>query len=212
MCGLRTVGRRSGKERVAILGYFEDGPNLVTLAMNGWGEGEPAWWLNLQARPDATVDLPGGQRAVRAREAVGPERERLWARWREFGDDDIDAYATLRSTEAAVVVLEPLPVVQPDEDAVTRMRGGSDSCGHGLRCLGDGEPVVSRARPGRQTGSCFIHRSLRAAASRLARTGRATRRGGVTARTVRGPNAKMRMPRSRARVTTVMASGPSAAR
>ena len=31
----------SGKERNVILGYYEDGPNLVTLAMNGWGEGEP---------------------------------------------------------------------------------------------------------------------------------------------------------------------------
>jgi hypothetical protein len=40
-----------------ILGYFEDGPNLVTLAMNGWADGEPVWWLNLQAHPAARVDL-----------------------------------------------------------------------------------------------------------------------------------------------------------
>ena len=33
---LTTVGRRTGKERIAILGYFEEGPNLVTMAMNGW--------------------------------------------------------------------------------------------------------------------------------------------------------------------------------
>jgi deazaflavin-dependent oxidoreductase (nitroreductase family) len=111
MFRLRTVGRRSGKERVAILGYLEDGPDLVTLAMNGWGEGEPAWWLNLQAHPDAMVDLAGGQRAVRARAATGAERDRLWARWREMGDADIDAYATRRSMETAVVVLEPLPAV-----------------------------------------------------------------------------------------------------
>ena len=94
-------------ERVAILGYFEDGDDLVTLAMNGWGEGEPAWWLNLQAQPDTTVELKGGVREVRGRAAEGEERERLWARWREYGDDDIDAYATRRSTETAVVVLEP---------------------------------------------------------------------------------------------------------
>ena len=56
---LFTVGRRSGRERVAILGYFEDGPNLVTLAMNGWTEGEPAWWLNMQAQPDVTIELTG---------------------------------------------------------------------------------------------------------------------------------------------------------
>ena len=89
-----------------ILGYYEDGANLITLAMNGWANGEPSWWLNLQAHPDTTVDLVDGSRAVRGRAATGDERTRLWSRWREMGDD-VDAYATLRSTETAVVVLEP---------------------------------------------------------------------------------------------------------
>ena len=60
MMRLRTVGRRTGEERKAILGYFEDGPDLVTMAMNGWADPEPAWWLNLQAQPDVTVDLVDG--------------------------------------------------------------------------------------------------------------------------------------------------------
>jgi len=102
---LTTVGRRSGKERKVILGYYEDGANLVTLAMNGWAAPEPAWWLNLQARPEATVVLADGKREVRARAATGPERDRLWERWSEFGDD-YEAYAALRPTETAVVVLE----------------------------------------------------------------------------------------------------------
>ena len=107
---LTTIGRRSGEERVAIVGYFEDGPNLVTLAMNGWAEGEPAWWLNLQARPEARVDLKDGPRTVRARAAEGEERARMWARMRDFaGGEDLDAYAALRSSETAVVVLEPAP-------------------------------------------------------------------------------------------------------
>jgi F420H(2)-dependent quinone reductase len=105
---LTTTGRRTGRTRSAILGYYEDGPNLVTMAMNGWADGEPAWWLNLQAHPDASVDFADGHRAVRGRAAVGDERSRLWAGWREMGDD-VDAYATLRSTETAVVVLEPRP-------------------------------------------------------------------------------------------------------
>jgi F420H(2)-dependent quinone reductase len=105
---LETVGRRSGKERIAILGYYEDGPNLVTMAMNGWADAEPAWWLNLQAHPDATVELKEGPRGVRGRAAQGDERARLWARWRDFGDD-VDGYATRRSSETAVVVLEPRP-------------------------------------------------------------------------------------------------------
>ena len=71
MLRLHTIGRRSGAERLAILGYIEDGPNLVTLAMNGWGDGEPAWWLNLQAQPDAVVELARRPQA-RARPALPP--------------------------------------------------------------------------------------------------------------------------------------------
>lgn len=108
---LTTIGRRTGTERNAILGYYADGPNLVTLAMNGWADGEPAWWLNLQAHPDASVDLADGLRAVRARAADGDERSRLWAKWRDVGTD-VDAYATRRSSITAVVILEPLPEAQ----------------------------------------------------------------------------------------------------
>jgi deazaflavin-dependent oxidoreductase (nitroreductase family) len=112
MMRLRSIGRRTGEERRAILGYYEDGPNLVTLAMNGWAEAEPAWWLNLREHPDATVDLVDGPRAVRARAAEGEERARLWAGWKDVGDD-VDAYATLRSSETAVVILEPRPERAP---------------------------------------------------------------------------------------------------
>jgi len=101
-----TLGRRSGRERSVILGYFEDGPNLVTLAMNGWGEAEPAWWLNLQAHPQARVRLANGTRDVTARSAIGTERERLWDRWRSL-DKNLDAYARRRPSPTAVVVLEP---------------------------------------------------------------------------------------------------------
>jgi len=107
---LKTIGRRSGTERIAILAYYEDGPNLVTLAMNGWADAEPAWWLNLQARPAATVELKDGTRAVRARVAEGQERERLWATVHEYaGYGDVDGFATRRSGQTAVVVLEPRP-------------------------------------------------------------------------------------------------------
>ena len=103
---LVTIGRRTGRARGVIVGYFEDGPNLVTMAMNGWGDSEPAWWLNLQAHPDASVELADGPRLVTARAARGEERTRLWAEWREI-DKNLDGYAARRSMETAVVVLEP---------------------------------------------------------------------------------------------------------
>ncbi len=103
---LTVTGRRSGRERPVILAYLQDGPNLSTLAMNGWGEGDPAWWLNLQANPDAHVVWPDGERDVRARAAEGAERERLWALWRDT-NKDLDAFASRRTTPTAVVILEP---------------------------------------------------------------------------------------------------------
>ena len=72
---LTTTGRRSGVPRSVILGYYEDGPNLVSMAMHGWGAAEPAWWLNLQAEPRSVVELAGGtRREVLGRQAVGGER------------------------------------------------------------------------------------------------------------------------------------------
>ncbi len=104
---LNTIGRRTGRARPVIVGYFEDGPNLVTMAMNGWGDAEPAWWLNLQAHPDVTVDMVDGSRQVTGRAARGDERDRLWAQWQQI-DKNLDAYAARRSMQTTVVVLEPL--------------------------------------------------------------------------------------------------------
>jgi len=106
---LSTIGRRSGQPRVAILGYYEDGPNLVTLAMNGWSDGEPAWWLNLQAQPDVMVDLKDGPRQVHAWAAEGEERDRLWAHLRDVSGygSDLDGFARRRPSGTAVVVFEP---------------------------------------------------------------------------------------------------------
>ena len=108
MLRLRTVGRQTGKARVAIVGYIEDGPNLVTPAMNGWAQPEPAWWLNLQANPEATVELLDGPRKVTARAAIGEERARLWKKFVDLNSSAFtDASAALRSVETAIVIFEP---------------------------------------------------------------------------------------------------------
>lgn len=106
---LTTVGRRTGRERQVIIGYIEDGPDLVALAMNGCGDADPGWWLNLQAHSDARADLAGGsRRRVTARAAQGAERERLWEVWRRI-DKGLDSCAARRAVETAVVILEPRP-------------------------------------------------------------------------------------------------------
>jgi deazaflavin-dependent oxidoreductase (nitroreductase family) len=111
MLVLRTLGRRSGKERQAILAYFEDGRDLVIVPMNGWAAPEPAWWLNLQAQPEATVDMPDGTRLVRARLADPEEHARLWATaaagpWGQ----DMDAYAVGRGRDTAIVMTPTSPL------------------------------------------------------------------------------------------------------
>ena len=103
---LKTTGRRSGEERRAILGYLQDGPRMVLVAMNGWADPEPAWWLNLQALPRARVDLVEGEVQVAARVANPEERARLWARL-NGPSRDLDRYARRRSRETAIVILEP---------------------------------------------------------------------------------------------------------
>ena len=103
---LTTTGRRTGRRRTVLVGYVADGDNLVTMAMNGWGAAEPSWWLNLQSHPDAIAQTRDGTRRVHARCAKGAERERLWSRWAEI-DKNLDAYASRRPEQTAVVVLEP---------------------------------------------------------------------------------------------------------
>lgn len=107
MMRLKTIGRKSGQERAAILGYYQDGRNLVTMAMNGWGKPEPAWWLNLQAQPDTTVELHDRTLAVHGRAATPEERPRLWELWRRYDGDELDSWAARRPRETAVVILEP---------------------------------------------------------------------------------------------------------
>ena len=144
---LTTTGRRSGEPRSVILGYYEDGPNLVSMAMNGWGAAEPAWWLNLQADPQAVVELAGGiRREVLGRPAVGGERERLWQRWREL-DKNLDSYAARRQRETAVVVLEPRA---PAERASGAPAFGSVRRAVGSAALG---PALSHRHQRRPTAS-----------------------------------------------------------
>lgn len=103
---ITTTGRRTGKPRTTVVAYFREGDATVTTAANLGNERDPAWALNLEANPRATVVIDGEARRVRARRARGAERERLWARWEQLQPPARDM-AAIAGREIPVFVLEP---------------------------------------------------------------------------------------------------------
>jgi deazaflavin-dependent oxidoreductase (nitroreductase family) len=75
---LTTTGRRSGRTWTVPLLYQPDGDRWVIIASNGGSPRHPAWWLNLRAQPQATIQVGRETHAVTATAATGAERERLW--------------------------------------------------------------------------------------------------------------------------------------
>jgi deazaflavin-dependent oxidoreductase (nitroreductase family) len=76
---LDTVGRKSGQRRTNALTWFSKGVDFVVIASFLGEPRDPAWWLNLRASPETTIQVGRERIAVRAREATGAEREQLWA-------------------------------------------------------------------------------------------------------------------------------------
>jgi len=107
---LLSTGRKSGTVRRNALFYLEDGPNLVVVASNAGADQDPSWWLNLQAWPEAEVELGVDRHWVRARAATVDEHDRLWPRL-VAANPGYDEYRRATSRPIAVVVLEPAAAV-----------------------------------------------------------------------------------------------------
>jgi deazaflavin-dependent oxidoreductase (nitroreductase family) len=75
---LTTIGRKSGEKRTAPVLYLEDDGRLSVIDTNAGNTRIPAWSLNLDANPEAEVQVRGKKIAVRARAAEGEERTELW--------------------------------------------------------------------------------------------------------------------------------------
>lgn len=103
---LRTTGRKSGQPRDAPLGYVRDGRSFVVVASNAAAEKLPAWWLNLQADPDAVVLLDGKEHPVHARRATDEEVTRVWPKLQAMYVG-FDHYKAIATRELPVVVLDP---------------------------------------------------------------------------------------------------------
>ena len=76
---LTTTGRKTGKPRTVPLCSLRDGDDVVVIASYGGLDQPPAWWLNLEANPQAEVQDGRARRHVVARTASPDERARLWA-------------------------------------------------------------------------------------------------------------------------------------
>src|SRR2546428_5198103 len=98
---LTTTGAKSGKERIAVLGFGKDGDRYVVIASGNGAPSHPAWYLNLQARPIATVEVGADKFKARARTARAEERDAL-KRLVPY----IQQQQTLTKREIPIVVLE----------------------------------------------------------------------------------------------------------
>jgi len=100
------VGRKSGKHRTLPLLYVEDGEDLVIVASKGGSHKHPAWFLNLMANPETSVQVGPEKRSVVAREADPKERARLWPLVVETWPD-YENYQRRTEREIPLVILSP---------------------------------------------------------------------------------------------------------
>ena len=74
---LTTIGARSGKPQTVVIGYGKDGDRFVVVASNNGAAQDPAWYRNLSANHDVTVEVGADKVRARARTAKPEERQRL---------------------------------------------------------------------------------------------------------------------------------------
>ncbi len=103
---LETIGRKSGRAREVPLLTVPDGDAWIVIASNAGDDRPPAWWLNLQARPEAEIRVAGRRLSARARIAGPDERPRLWAKVLAAHSGYAD-YETRTTRPIPIILLEP---------------------------------------------------------------------------------------------------------
>lgn len=103
---LTTTGSKSGEQRTTPLIHGTDGDRWVVIASKGGAPDHPAWYRNLQADPNVTIQVQADEVPVVARTAAGEERDRLWDAMRQEWPA-YDDYQAGTERELPVVVLEP---------------------------------------------------------------------------------------------------------
>src|SRR5258708_11412656 len=100
------TGARSGKRRTSPLVYGRDGENVILVASKGGYPKNPAWFHNLMANPDTTIQIGPRHQAVHSRTATAAEREHLWPLMVSVYAC-YDDYQKRTDREIPLVVLEP---------------------------------------------------------------------------------------------------------
>jgi deazaflavin-dependent oxidoreductase (nitroreductase family) len=104
---LNTTGRKSGQRRTTPLLYVMDSEDFVVIASNGGAPSHPAWYLNLIADPEATVEVGDREVRVRAEEVDSEEKARLWQKMVQMYPT-YDDYQVKTEREIPLLVLHPL--------------------------------------------------------------------------------------------------------
>lgn len=103
---LTTRGRRSGEPRPVALQYLPHGDGYAVIGSRGGDDRHPDWWRNLEAAPEAEVQIGTTHVGVRARETLGEERTELWDRFVAIDNAYAD-YERRTTRVIPVVVLDP---------------------------------------------------------------------------------------------------------
>jgi deazaflavin-dependent oxidoreductase (nitroreductase family) len=103
---LTMTGRRSGRELTSALIFGRDGDDYLVVASKGGAPNHPLWYLNLQANPQAKIQVKGEELAVAARTASADQKPRLWKIMTDLWPN-YDAYQSRTSRDIPLVVLSP---------------------------------------------------------------------------------------------------------
>jgi deazaflavin-dependent oxidoreductase (nitroreductase family) len=104
---LTTTGRRTGATRSTVVAYLRHGDTYAVGALNLGSARDPAWCLNLQSNPQASIEVNGKRETVVAREAKGDEAEMLWQGFIEQLPATANSRALARR-DVPVFVLDPI--------------------------------------------------------------------------------------------------------
>jgi deazaflavin-dependent oxidoreductase (nitroreductase family) len=100
------TGAKSGTHRTTPLVFARDGANTILIASKGGYPKNPAWYYNLKANPDTTIQIGSKLIPVYAREATSEEYERIW-RLAVDVYGGYEAYRRRTERKIPLVVLEP---------------------------------------------------------------------------------------------------------